>query len=124
LARVKERLIDTQRKLQAALFENDQLKKQAAGTTQAGQYSSFRVERTSSNEDPYGHCNILGIDPKRLFGMQPGQAQRVVSGLRRIYATFYHPDVNSQTDPTILKAINDAADKILTRLETGSWGRN
>lgn len=119
LARSKKLLIEVQGKLQDALFENERLKREGA----RAQAFEFQPERTTS-DDPYGYCNVLGINPGILFEMPPQDAERVVIGLRRIYSTIFHPDVSKQVDPEAMARINDATDKILTRIKTGSWERN
>lgn len=126
--RIKQRLINTQEELQKALFENQQLKREAGGATRSDPFSGLGTEKTGSNaNDPYGYCGTLRIDPDRLLNtLPPDVAQRVVQGLRRVYSTIYHPDKpeNAHIDPSLLKGINHAADRILDRIRTGSWGRN
>lgn len=125
LARNKDLLIEVQRKLQDALFENDKLKRERVLHTSQEDTQVFgsRTEKATLN-DPYGHCDALGINPDRLFEMSPQQAEKLVLAVRRVFSTFYHPDINSQVDPKTMGKINDSADKILTRIKTGSWGRN
>ncbi len=123
LTRNKRLLIETQERLQKAHYENAQLKKQAGGATYADPFSRFKSESGGSGADPYGYCGILGITPERLYEMPPQEAEKVVTALRRVYSNLYHPDRNSQVDPQMMRDINNAADRILTRLKTGSWGR-
>lgn len=124
LVRNKDLLNQTNRRLQEALHENERLKSQGASTKQTDFSSTFSKEKTGSTADPYGHCATLGILPERVFDIPPGEAEKLISGLRRVYSTIYHPDINKQVDQNVIKTINNAADKILQRLKTGSWGRN
>lgn len=124
LVRNKDLLNQTNRRLQEVLHENERLKSQGASTKQTDFSSTIGKEKTGSAEDPFGHCAILGILPERVFGISPAEAEKLISGLRRVYSTIYHPDLNEQVDPNLLKAINNSADKVLQRIKTGSWGRN
>ena len=124
LSRNKKLLIDTQGRLQAVLYENEQLKKQAEGSAKANTSSKFRPETRGSGADPLGYCAVLGINSERLFGMHPDEAQKIVGALRNVYSKLYHPDINSEVDPQVMKDINNAADRVITRIKTGYWGRN
>lgn len=123
LTRNKNLLNETQGRLQAALHENEQLRRKASGTSKEG-FTTFRAEASGAGVDPLGYCGVLGVNPERLFGMHPDEAQKVVSALRNVYSRLYHPDINRNIDPQIMKDINNAADRVITRIKTGHWGRN
>ncbi|OGH04020.1 MAG: hypothetical protein A2W22_00125 [Candidatus Levybacteria bacterium RBG_16_35_11] len=120
LARIKSRLIKTNEELQNALFENMKLKKE---TKERPFQSPFIRILNASAEDPYGYCKTLGIDPDLLSSRSPKDAEKIVLGIRRNYASIYHPD-KGDVDPEELMKINAATDKILERIKTGYWGRS
>ncbi|MFI5271023.1 MAG: hypothetical protein ACHQT9_03200 [Candidatus Saccharimonadales bacterium] len=78
----------------------------------------------ATEADPYGHCSVVGLDPSFLFALSPDIAVRVVKGVHRGLAMGFHSDRNEDAESEeAMKAVNNAVDEILGRIERGYWGK-
>jgi hypothetical protein len=131
LAGVKRKLSDARSEAARLNGEVKRLRQAAQSPPKSGDqsnsdfFSDLLGGRHTTQKDPHGHCASLGMDPEFLFSLNPEAAGKVIKGIHRGLAIQFHSDKRGgKTDDEPMKAVNMAVDSILSRLNSGYWGRH